>query len=193
MRISLPFWGTGAKLEKLKKQIGELERRIQQMQEQYGQEVADLQQKLTRLDNPLVIEYVYVDRITVDGLELQNNFGALGIRELGGTLNVGVNCAGGRPPGAGKILPPEEKQKVRKPFAGQPPPPAGRRAAGPDRCQKGPEREGKTENGLKKETKSSFSDQERTRQSSSRGGPDAPENPPGDKKSGPAWNIRYGL
>lgn len=191
MRIVFPFWGAGAKLEKLRKQIGELERKIQQMQEQYGQEVADLQQKLTRLDNPLVIEYVYVDRITVDGLELQNNFGALGIRELGGTLNVGVNCAGGRPPGAGKILPPEEK--TGKPFAGQPPPSAGRRAADPDRRQKEPEREGKAENGLKKETKCSFADQERTRQSFSRGGPGAPENPPGDKKSGPAWNIRSGL
>jgi len=193
MRIVFPFWGTGAKLEKLKKQIGELERKIQQMQEQYGQEVADLQQKLTRLDNPLVIEYVYVDRITVDRLELQNNFGALSIRELGGTLNVGVNCAGGRPPGPGKILPPEEKQEVSKPFAGQPPPSAGRRAAGPDRRQKGPGREGKTENGLKKETKNSFPDQERTRQSFFRNGPDAPENPAGDKKSGPAWNIRYCL
>lgn len=193
MRIVFPFWGTGAKLEKLKKQIGELERKIQQMQEQYGQEVADLQQKLTRLDNPLVIEYVYVDRITVDRLELQNNFGALGIRELGGTLNVGVNCAGGRPPGAGKILPPEEKQEVSKPFTVQPSPPAGRRAAGLERRQRGPGREGKTENGLKKETKNSFPDQERTRQSFFRNGPDAPENPAGDKKSGLAWNIRYGL
>lgn len=190
MRIVFPFWETGAKLEKLKKQVGELERKIQQLQQQYAQ-VADIRQRLEKLGNSPAIEYVYVDRITVDRLELQNNFGALGIRELGGTLNVGVNCAGGRPPGAGKILPPEEK--MSKPFTGQPPPPAGRRAAGPDRRQKGPEREGKAENGLKKETKSSFTDQERTRPSSSPNGPDAPENPAGDKISGPVWNIRYGL
>jgi len=178
MRIAFHFWGTGAKLEKLKKQVGELERKIRQVQEQSAQEVADLQQKLAKLDNPLIIEYVYVDRITVDRLELQNNFGALGIRELGGTLNVGVNCAGGRPPGAGKIPPPEEKREAPGSFPGPSARGKGKTGEGKnpvlDRRQKGPEKMGKE------------------KANSSRGGPDEPKKPAGDRKSGPVWNIGYG-
>lgn len=39
----------------------------------------------------IVIEELNVDKITVDKLEYHNNFGALGIKELKGRLNIGAN------------------------------------------------------------------------------------------------------
>ncbi len=43
------------------------------------------------LHEKIVIEELNVEKIIVEKLEYQNNFGALGIRELKGRLNIGAN------------------------------------------------------------------------------------------------------
>jgi hypothetical protein len=40
---------------------------------------------------PIVIEHVRIDKVTVEKIEHNNNFAALGIKELGGRLNIGAN------------------------------------------------------------------------------------------------------
>ena len=43
---------------------------------------------------PIIIEQLFVEKIEVDKFDLNNNIGALGIRELAGRLNIGANYNG---------------------------------------------------------------------------------------------------
>lgn len=62
------------------------------------------------LQEKIVIEELNVDKIVVEKLEYHNNFGALGIKELKGRLNIGANY------GVSMPSPFEEKlQKSRSP------------------------------------------------------------------------------
>ncbi|WP_151191818.1 hypothetical protein [Desulfotomaculum copahuensis] len=79
------------------------------------QEVADLKQCCRELAGsacaPVVVEKLCVERISVDRLEFTNNLGALGIRELSGSLNIGANYGvppgkKGGPPPSGATSPP---------------------------------------------------------------------------------------
>ncbi|MEW6424415.1 MAG: hypothetical protein AB1523_06655 [Bacillota bacterium] len=158
--MKIPCFWTGSKLGKLQKQVNDLESKVCELQKQW----AEIQQ---RCCHSTVIENLYVGRVNVDRLEFANNFGAMAIRELGGTLNIGVNCAGSRLPGAGKIITPDEKREINKPFPGKPPP-AGRKAAGPDRNQ------------------SDLKD------GSLRSSPDVSKKSPGGRRAGPVCNVRYG-
>lgn len=45
----------------------------------------------------IIIEELNVDKIVVEKLEYNNNFGALGIKELKGRLNIGANYGVGMP------------------------------------------------------------------------------------------------
>ncbi|WP_274364869.1 hypothetical protein [Paenibacillus thermotolerans] len=45
---------------------------------------------------PVIIENIQIDQIVVEKVEYNNNFGALGIKELTGRLNIGANYHGFR-------------------------------------------------------------------------------------------------
>ncbi|MFC0215747.1 hypothetical protein ACFFK0_25450 [Paenibacillus chartarius] len=58
----------------------------------------ELELKVQRLSSPghempapIVVEHIHIDKVVVDKVEYHNNFGALGIKELSGKLNIGAN------------------------------------------------------------------------------------------------------
>lgn len=112
----------GPKLKKMEGKVGELEKKVQEL-------VRKCDLVLEKAGRAPTIDFVYVESLHVDRLEFANNFGALGIRELGGALNVGVNCWGGAFPGKdggkeeGKGGRPGEKNP------GGPPAPGGKGAS----------------------------------------------------------------
>ena len=68
---------------------------------------------------PVVVEYLNIERLDIEKVELNNNFGSLGIKDLGGMLNIGANYGIGPPPreGAGKTrpaAPPDNKEKANR-------------------------------------------------------------------------------
>jgi len=86
------------------------------------------------------IENVYVERINVDMLEFSNNFGAMGIRELGGTLNIGVNCPEEKMKAVkDKTTPPKEKREAKPPPSKRQPSP-GNKTADPSQDRGNPTR-----------------------------------------------------
>jgi hypothetical protein len=64
-------------LAELRRKVGELERQLREWKE--------------AAQAPIVVEQIRIDRVVVDKIEYQNNFGALGIKELQGKLNIGAN------------------------------------------------------------------------------------------------------
>ena len=124
------FFTTGREFKKIKKQFAELAFTIQVLQSQLDE------MRQESRDN-INIENVYVERINVDRLEFSNNFGAMGVRELGGTLNIGVNYLDEKiRPGRGKT-PPGEGRVTGEPSIKQQPSPGGR-TDGPRREQENP-------------------------------------------------------
>ncbi|HET7657097.1 MAG TPA: hypothetical protein VFK37_02315 [Bacillales bacterium] len=91
-------------------------------------EVKKIEEKLLRLEtelqllsahlqqvpppsSPTIIEKVNVEKIFVDQIEHNNNFGALGIKSLEGRLNIGANYGlGSVPSGADK----KQKEKTER-------------------------------------------------------------------------------
>lgn len=115
-------------LKKLKKQFAELGDKVQILQSRLD----EMRQECRDNTN---IENVYVERINVDRLEFSNNFGAMGIRELGGTLNVGVNYPDEKiKPGKDKTTPLKEKRETKESPSKQQPSP-GNKTADPLRDQ----------------------------------------------------------
>lgn len=94
----------------------DLEERIGKLEE----ELQDLKQRCNGLqcepEPQIIVEQLYVEKLMVDKIELNNNFGSLGIKDLGGTLNIGANYGGGVPL-------PKEKEKAREKEPKQSPSP----------------------------------------------------------------------
>lgn len=65
-------------LENLRTRMRDLELRVQHIQN------ADMPPRI-------VVEQIRIDTVVVDKIEYNNNFGALGIKELSGQLNIGAN------------------------------------------------------------------------------------------------------
>ena len=116
----------GPKLKKVEGRVGELEKKVQELARK-----CDL--VLEKAGRAPAIDFVYVENLHVDRLEFANNFGALGIRELGGALNVGVNCWGGAFPGKeGEKEERKEEREGGRPKEknpGGPPAPGGKGAS----------------------------------------------------------------
>lgn len=49
------------------------------------------------MNPPVIIEHLNIEHLNIDKLQHENNFGALGIKELSGQLNIGANYYTGRP------------------------------------------------------------------------------------------------
>lgn len=94
-----------------------IEKRLRRLEEK----VRDLERK--EPECPLVIEQLYVEKIEVDKVELNNNIGAMGIKELSGMLNIGANYGGGIPPqgvkGQGDDPPPPGPGVEKRPKPGK--------------------------------------------------------------------------
>ncbi|WKB34673.1 hypothetical protein QS257_11890 [Terrilactibacillus sp. S3-3] len=69
-------------MKKLQENLLRLESELQQLSEQNQQSPPP---------SPIIIEKVNVEKIFVDKIEHNNNFGALGIKHLEGRLNIGAN------------------------------------------------------------------------------------------------------
>ncbi|WP_248929625.1 hypothetical protein [Paenibacillus hamazuiensis] len=68
----------------------------------------------------IVIEQLHIDKLVVEKLEHSNNFGALGIKELGGKLNIGVNYTGPIPENIQEeMFPWVNKPESKPPAAGK--------------------------------------------------------------------------
>lgn len=120
MNNKIVFFLPGRELKKLKKQLAELRNKVQILQSQLD----EMRQECGNNNN---IENVYVERINVDRLEFSNNFGAMGIRELGGTLNVGVNYLDKKmKPGKDKTTPLKEKRETKESPSKQQPSPGNK-------------------------------------------------------------------
>jgi len=66
----------------------------------YEKKIDSLEKKVEELSNklhPVLIERLYVDRIIVEKMDNSSNIANLGINELGGTLNIGVNYGNAGP------------------------------------------------------------------------------------------------
>lgn len=92
----------------------ELERRVSKLEEKLREIEKSCQQQRNQIDPPVVIEHVNVEKIMFDKVELNNNFGSLGIKALSGVLNIGANYGAG-------TLPSGEKKQTKV----SPPPKAG--------------------------------------------------------------------
>ncbi|MGQ9824335.1 MAG: hypothetical protein ACUVSK_04960 [Desulfotomaculales bacterium] len=109
---------SGPKLKKMEGKVGELEKKVQEL-------VRKCDLVLEKAGRAPTIDFVYVESLHVDRLEFANNFGALGIKELGGMLNIGVNCRGGDFPEKGggkeerKSCQPGEKSSGGRSFPGE--------------------------------------------------------------------------
>lgn len=68
----------------LERRIAELERRLHEQ----------AQAKTEEPKPTVVIEHIAIEKLVVEKWDYSNNFGALGIKELEGKLNIGVNYSG---------------------------------------------------------------------------------------------------
>ncbi|CRF28825.1 Uncharacterised protein [Mycobacterium tuberculosis] len=73
----------------LERRIAELERKLQEQAQAKPEEP-----KLEETRPTVVIEHISIDKLIVEKWDHSNNFGALGIKELEGKLNIGVNYSG---------------------------------------------------------------------------------------------------
>lgn len=73
------------KLLSLEKNIAELEKLVQVLQDQ-----AQPDKALKTNNPPIIIEKINIEKIILDKYELNNNLGQLGIKELKGKLNIGA-------------------------------------------------------------------------------------------------------
>lgn len=131
LRLIFSIFLSGREFKKLRKQFAEMAEKVQSLQSQLD----EMRQELCNNTN---IENIYVERINVDRFEFSNNFGSMGIRELGGTLNIGVNCSEEKmKAGKDKTTPPREKQEAKNPPSKRRPTP-GSKTADPHRDQGNP-------------------------------------------------------
>lgn len=78
--------------EPLNNQIRELDMKLDELQEKIDpQAVIGQAQKTKKEDAPIIIETVNIEKIIVEKIDYENNFGALGIKSLPGSLNIGTN------------------------------------------------------------------------------------------------------
>lgn len=96
---------TGRVINDVEKRVNKLEDRVQHMEQYSNQEPS----------SPIVIEQLYVEKLLVDKVELNNNIGTLEISELSGMLNIGANYGGGVPQHDKELgqdpPPPQDKDK----------------------------------------------------------------------------------
>ncbi|MBB2479546.1 hypothetical protein H5P36_05035 [Bacillus sp. APMAM] len=90
------FIKNDSSLKQLKKKIILLENKLEKYQEMENL-VKELQEqkKEELLQPPIVVERLNVERLIVDKVELNNNFGQLEIKELKGRLNIGATYGEG--------------------------------------------------------------------------------------------------
>jgi len=82
-----------AKNDTKKNEVQTLSNRIQKLEHQ----IKLLQEQDAEHVSPIQVENLHVHTIHVDKFEFNNNFGALGIKDLSGKLNIGANYGVNRP------------------------------------------------------------------------------------------------
>ena len=76
MKSFFKFMITGSKeMDAMKKKVALLQEEVKKKEE----------------GESLHVEHVTIEKLIIEKLEYQNNFGALGIKELSGKLNIGAN------------------------------------------------------------------------------------------------------
>ncbi|TVY10264.1 hypothetical protein [Paenibacillus cremeus] len=104
--------------------IAHLELQLDQLKQQRSKESPGEMEPPRERETPptIVIENVSIAHLHIDKLEHSTNFGALGIKDLGGKLNIGVNYTG---PIGGETWE-QWLSEVKKEASGQPEPAEGK-------------------------------------------------------------------
>lgn len=92
------FLKNDSTITQLKRKINELEKRLESQKAVQAESDSNTEPNKTaddRIQPPIVIEKLNVERLVVDKVELNNNFGQLGIKELKGRLNIGATYGEG--------------------------------------------------------------------------------------------------
>lgn len=74
------------------------EERVHNLEEQVRDLIKHCNSEKDNSNATVNIEQLFVDKILIDRLEYNNNFGSLGIKELSGMLNIGANYTSGNMP-----------------------------------------------------------------------------------------------
>lgn len=74
-----------------------LEKNIEALELKMDSRTDKPEQQQEPIQPPIVVEKLHIEKISIDKFELSNNFGALGIKELQGKLNIGANYGEGFP------------------------------------------------------------------------------------------------
>ncbi|MED1205744.1 hypothetical protein [Heyndrickxia acidicola] len=92
------FLKNDSTIKQLKRKISELEKIIEKNKSVQNDAIPNNEKPLTPEGNiqpPIVVEKLNVERLVIDKVELNNNFGQLGIKELKGRLNIGATYGEG--------------------------------------------------------------------------------------------------
>jgi len=100
----------------LKKET-ELEQQLQRLQKQLNELIR--QHRQWQHQPPITIEYLYIEKIVVDNFKISNDFGALGIKELSGVLNIGANYGTAKSPAENARPKHDKPAKKKQPKAGK--------------------------------------------------------------------------
>ncbi|GAA0379321.1 hypothetical protein [Bacillus horti] len=80
------------KIDKLEQHIYDLEQKLLMLdQPNHHEENTSVHSQAEQISPPIIVEKLHIEKISIDKFELSNNFGALGIKELQGKLNIGAN------------------------------------------------------------------------------------------------------
>lgn len=91
--------------------ITEQARRIVELEESENKRQQSEKEEKTVLQPPPVVYQEYkIERVIIDKYELNNTIGQLGIKELGGQLNIGATYGVNRPPEIGGMDSPENSE-----------------------------------------------------------------------------------
>lgn len=98
-----------SKIDKLEQHIRDLEHKLIVLdQRNHHEDDPPTPPQTEQISPPIVVEKLHIEKISIEKFQLSNNFGALGIKELQGKLNIGANYGEGFPfnkPGRPKTKP----------------------------------------------------------------------------------------
>ena len=107
---------TNNRLIKIEKEIEKLKTKdnnenLSEEIKQLKQMVKEFVEKEAVVEERITVEKIEIRNVYIDKYETNNNIGALGIKELGGRLNIGANYGTGE---HGKPFPKEKKHKKKE-------------------------------------------------------------------------------
>ncbi|MCG8402672.1 MAG: hypothetical protein MJA84_13950 [Firmicutes bacterium] len=112
------IFGSGSVAGEFDQKVSVLQERVRLLEELYERDRDGPESP------PVIVERLFVEKLTLDKVELNNHIGSVGIKELSGVLNVGANYGWGfqpreNRPGKGTAPPPRSAETKKGPVRGQ--------------------------------------------------------------------------